>query len=303
MEGPGDDVLCALREDCRRLEQRLAQRRRGKLDSDAQALSKDDAKTVTFTSALSSIGRATDLKYDGPVQTLLPKKRIRSGRQRRIHFVQDEVLYHDSHFEDVGIATLAGKQDRCQSHGACSRSSILPDSLHGQAQDSLRLSSDSHLARPHLTVAVEGPGDDVLLALKENFKRPEQRLALRHCGKLQSPFNSSFHDIGTHGDVEHQGMVDEDVDSDVHHVCLTTSHESLPRASDSTDMAAPQGSSDQLATGEPACRNSPLQRAQEYYNGEEELLSLARAQGLTVLTPRSRALEVQVSTNIGFRRS
>ena len=294
MEGPGDDVLCALREDCRRLEQRLAQRRRGKLDSDAlKALSKDDAKTVTFTSALSSIGRATDLKYDGPVQTLLPKKRIRSGRQRRIHFVQDEVLYHDSHFEDVGIATLAGKQDRCQSHGACSRSSILPDSLHGQAQDSLRLSSDSHLARPHLTVAVEGPGDDVLLALKEDFKRPEQRLALRHCRKLQSPFNSSFHDIGTHGDVEHQGMVDEDVDSDVHHVCLTTSHESLPRASDSTDMAAPQGSSDQLATGEPACRNSPLQRAQEYYNAEEELLSLARAQGLTVLSPRSRALEVK----------
>ena len=290
MEGPGDDVLCALREDCRRLEQRLAQRRRGKLDSDAlKARSKDDAKTVTFTSALSSIGRATDLKYDGPVQTLLPKKRIRSGRQRRIHFVQDEVLYHDSHFEDVGIATLAGKQDRCQSHGACSRSSILPDSLHGQAQDSLRLSSDSHLTRRHLTVAVEGPGDDVLLAVKEDFKRPDQRLALRHCGKLQSPFKSSFHDIGAHSDVEHQGMLDEDV----RNVCLTTSHESLPRASASTDMAAPPGSIDHLATGVPAGRNASLQRAEEYCKAEEELLSLARAQGLTVLSPRSRALEVK----------
>ena len=289
MEGPGDDVLCALKEDARRLEQRLAQRRRGKLDSDAHARLKDDAKTRTSMSARSSIRKTTGLKYEGPVKTLAPMKRTRSGRQRRTHFVQDDVLDQDSDFEDVGISTLAGKQDRRQSHGACSRSSILPDSLHGQVQASLRLSSDSHLARPHLTVAVEGPGDDVLLALKENFKRPEQRLALRHCGKLQSPFKSSFHDIGAHSDVEHQGMLDEDV----RNVCLTTSHESLPRASASTDMAAPPGSIDHLATGVPAGRNASLQRAEEYCKAEEELLSLARAQGLTVLSPRSRALEVK----------
>jgi hypothetical protein len=312
MEGPGDDVLCTLKEGLRHLEQRLAQRRRGKLHSDAQARSKDDASTTS---------RSPIRKKTGPVKTLSPIKRINSGRQRRRHVDQDEVQDKDPDFEDVGIATFAGKQDRRQSHGACSRQSILSDSLHGQVQASLRLSSDSHLAQPHLTVTgyeqnaesgpqyerqtmstgrssatrqsrarMEGPGDDVLLALKEDFKRPEQRLALRHCGKLQSPlFNSLFHDIGAHGDVEHQGMVDENV----RHVCLATSHESLPRASASTDTSASQGSIDHLATGVPACRNTPLQRAEEYCNAQQELLSLARAQGLTVLSPRSRAHELK----------
>jgi len=185
MAAPGDDVILARRARSKRLEQRLATRRCGKLQSPA----------THWRQGLQLRRQVLqDPDYEEQVNTV-PE-----------HPQSDGCVWPAS-FRDHGQASLkpssgahlapqrVRETDSARCVGAPFQGHNAPSAECGPKQDYQSNSERQHFAvlnmrsssaNRRLTARLAGPGDDVLLALKE--LAVVERLAMRRCEKLQSTY-------------------------------------------------------------------------------------------------------------------
>jgi len=246
MACPGDDALLTRKEHFKHLEQRLALRHCGTLQSPtilgAQARAKDDAKSVaagqqgdelqpirasmqalrTYEAKASDRLRRIETSLSRTERDLAAQRSPSDPLTRQGEEVQEKRFEYACscdcfHSHGCGHTSSSILMKPCEdpSFKFCSNTQSVrsgdsgPKNTHESVQIGMSIERSSGATRP-IKARMTIPGDEVLLAKKKIFMSRQERLAMRRFGKLQSPYlDNGLSSLARGPGIEFQPSVNE----------------------------------------------------------------------------------------------